>query len=197
AVLAAVAADEQVALGVGRDAVVRLRPLEALSRSAPRADEVALGVELDDRRRRHTALGLRRVGRGVDFLRLERAGAAVDDVDVILGVDADADHVAVHPVIRQRLRPHRVDFEPRRLRAALGLRLGGALQRALREAERNEQRKQAGSYRDVTLHKRSSIRDAKVYYRGVSKKRVQPSAAILATLLSALFAPPGSILSRL
>src|SRR6185369_17423151 len=59
AVLAAVAADEQVALGVGRDAVVRLRPLEALSRSAPRADEVALGVELDDRRRRHTALGLR------------------------------------------------------------------------------------------------------------------------------------------
>ena len=34
---------------------------------------------------------------GVDFLRLERAGAAVDDVDVILGVDADADDVAVAP----------------------------------------------------------------------------------------------------
>ena len=210
--VAAVAADEQVALGIGRDAVVRLRPLEALARAAPRAHEVALGVELHDRRRRHAALGLRRVGCGVDFLRLERAGAAVDDVDVILGVDADADHVAVHPVVRQRLGPHRVDFEPRRLHGALGLGRRRALEHALRESERNEQRHHTGSYRDVTLHTRSSIRDAKVYYSGVSKKRVhgswlrahgigsmadrpstiaishQPSAMIRAALLAALFA---------
>ena len=42
----------------------------------------------------------------------------MDDPDVILGVDRQADRRAHHPVIGQRLRPERIDFEDRRLRLA-------------------------------------------------------------------------------
>ena len=63
AVVGAVAADEQVALAVGRDAVVRLGPLVALAGTAPRAHEVAFGDRTRDRRRRHAALGRGRIRR--------------------------------------------------------------------------------------------------------------------------------------
>src|SRR6185503_2271496 len=144
AVVAAVAANPDVALRVRRDAVVRFRPFirRARLRAAPRAHQVAFLIELEHRRRGQAALGLGRVGEGVNLLRLERAGAAMNDVDVILLVDADADDVAHHPVIRERLRPHRVDFEARRLRAGLGLGGRGLLEHLLRDAKRGEQHEQ-------------------------------------------------------
>ena len=43
----------------------------------------------------------------------------MDDPDVIVGVDPDADGLAEHPVIRQRLGPQRIHFEARRLHAPL------------------------------------------------------------------------------
>src|SRR5207244_109857 len=141
---------EQVALAVGRDPVVRLGPLEALAGAAPRLHEVALGIELEDRRRGNAALGRRRILRRVDFLRLERAGAAMNDVDVIVLVDADADDVAEDPVIGHRLGPHRIDFEARRLGAAFRLSLGRSLQNALTDGEHGQQREHARSDRDVT-----------------------------------------------
>ena len=115
-VLAAVAADPDVALVVDRDAVVRLRPLVALARPAPVADEVARGIELEDRRRLRAARRGRRI--------LVRGG--------FVGVDASRRDgrsrrdparrrrrrsSAEDPVVRQRLRPERIDFEPRRLTA--------------------------------------------------------------------------------
>ena len=39
---------------------------------------------------------------------------AVDDPDVVARVDRDADRRAEHPVVRQRLRPERIDLEARR-----------------------------------------------------------------------------------
>src|SRR6185503_9965507 len=84
----------------------------------------------------------RRVGGRVDFLRLERAGAAMNDVNVILLVDADADDVAHHPVIGQRLRPHRIDLEPWCLDGSLGLSGRGLLEHLLRDAEPGEQHEQ-------------------------------------------------------
>ena len=60
----------------------------------------------------------------------------MDDEDVILRVDADADHGAEHPVVRQRLRPHRVDLETRRLHGLPR----GALQRGLSNAESDNAR---------------------------------------------------------
>ena len=38
----------------------------------------------------------------------------MDDPDVILRVDGDADRLPENPVIRQRLRPEGIDFEARR-----------------------------------------------------------------------------------
>ena len=52
----------------------------------------------------------------------------MDDPDVILGVDAEADRLAEHPVVGQRLRPERIDFEARRLDRAAVLRGGHALE---------------------------------------------------------------------
>ena len=39
----------------------------------------------------------------------------MDDEDVIPRIDADADHRAKDPVIGERLGPHRIDLEARRL----------------------------------------------------------------------------------
>src|SRR5205085_7243340 len=59
AIVAAVAANPDVALLVDRDPVVRLRPLEVLSRrrSAPRFHEIAGLIEGEHRRRALAAFG--------------------------------------------------------------------------------------------------------------------------------------------
>ena len=58
------------------------------------------------------------------------------DPDVILGVDAEADHLAEDPVVRQRLGPERIDFEPRRLERAPVLRARPSLEHVAGDAER-------------------------------------------------------------
>src|SRR5919197_797082 len=64
----------------------------------------------------------------------------MNDVDMIAGVDADPDRHAEDPVIRQRLRPHRIDLEARRHRLAVGLRLSRSFQQVLADAEPDHQR---------------------------------------------------------
>ena len=108
-----VSPNPDVAFVVDGDPVVRLRPVIAGSRTAPVAGQIAVAVKLQHRRRRCAALGDPRCGGGVDLARLERSGA-VNDPDVIGAVDRDADRLPENPVIRQRLRPQRIDFEPRR-----------------------------------------------------------------------------------
>ena len=149
-VIGAVAADPDDPLGVDDDAVVGLRPLEARPRAAPGVHHVALLVELDDRRRRQTAIGRRRVGRRVDFLSVERARAAVNDPDVILRIDADADDVPKQPVVGQRFGPHRIDFESRRLHAFFGG--GRPVEHGLGEAENHEDNKHGGADRQIAFH---------------------------------------------
>jgi len=56
-VAGAVAADPDHAFGIDDDAVIRLRPFEALARAAPRVHNVALLIELDDGWRRNAAVG--------------------------------------------------------------------------------------------------------------------------------------------
>src|SRR5207248_3495126 len=118
---AAVPANPDVAFVVDGDAVIRVGPVVALARSTPVADQVAGGVELENRRRRSAALRGRRRGRGVDLAGLE-GSRAMDDPHVILCVDRNADRLTENPFVRQRLRPQRIDFEARRLeRLWLGL----------------------------------------------------------------------------
>jgi len=93
--------------------------------------------EFQDRRRTGAAFG------GLQFRALlligERRGAAVNDPDMIVGIDKDADGLSEHPMIGHRLRPHRIDFEARRLHC--GLRGGGCLvEHRLADAERRKDR---------------------------------------------------------
>ena len=61
----------------------------------------------------------------------------MDDPDNVLFVDPDADGLPQHPVVRQRLRPKRVDLETWRLNAPL---LGNSLlEHRLRDSEGDEQ----------------------------------------------------------
>src|ERR1044071_5608075 len=72
--------------------MVRRRPLVAVAVfSAPMAEQVALLIELHDRRRLLAARAGLLVGGG--FHRIERI-RSVDDPDVILGVDGDANRLA-------------------------------------------------------------------------------------------------------
>ncbi len=113
-ILVAVAANPHVVLVVDEDAVVRGRPLVAGGGTAPVPDEVACGVELEDRRCLGTARPGRRILVGGGFGGRERV-VAVHDPDMILGVDAEPDHLAEHPVVRQGFGPERIDLELRRL----------------------------------------------------------------------------------
>src|SRR5204863_9061828 len=110
---ASIAADPHVALVIDRDPVVVERPVVTLAGSAPMPDQIAILVELENGWRRSAALCSGRVGGGVYFSRFERAGS-MDDPDVILRIDRYANGLAEDPVVRQRLRPQRVDFKPRR-----------------------------------------------------------------------------------
>ena len=110
----AVAADPHIALVIDGDAVVRIRPIVALARAAPVADEVALLVELQNGRSRNAALRSGWLGGGVDFHRLVGV-RAVNNPDVVLGIHGDPDGHALNPMVGKRLGPQRIDFEARRL----------------------------------------------------------------------------------
>src|SRR4030095_5601422 len=108
---------------------------------------------------------------GVDFLRLERAGAAGNDVEGILRGDADAEDVAHHPVVGQRFWPHRIDLEARRLDGGLGLCGRGLLEQLLRDAETREQYEQQQPDEKITSppHASTSIRKERQYTTGVPR----------------------------
>jgi hypothetical protein len=144
-----VAADPDVASIVHGDAVVRVRPVIAGPRSAPVADQVSGGIELEDRRRRRAALGGGRIGRRVDLARLERTGA-VDDPHVVLRVHRDADRLAENPLVRQRPGPERIDFETRRLRAR-GLHRS-PIREPRADTERDDADEQHAPSPQVTVH---------------------------------------------
>src|SRR5205807_7121313 len=61
---AAIAADPDVPFVIDGDAMVRLRPVVALTGSAPMPNQIAILVKLENRRRRGAALRARRVCRG-------------------------------------------------------------------------------------------------------------------------------------
>jgi hypothetical protein len=69
------------------------------------------------------------------FTGFERAGA-VDDPDVVFGVDGKSDGLAEDPVVGKRLGPERVDFEARRHNAG-GLDHGTAVEQGGAGGERH------------------------------------------------------------
>ena len=134
----AVSADPHVVLVVDRDAVVRVGPHVSVARSAPRLHEIARGIELENRWRGPTAFTDGRIGVGADFGALVQRGvAAMDDEDVVLRIHANTDGGAEYPVVGERLGPHGVDLELRRLH---GLRLRRCLEHRLSSTEGGDQR---------------------------------------------------------
>ena len=90
--------DPDIALIVDYDAVVRIRPIVALPRTAPVPDEIALLIELRNGWSRKAAFRGRRILSRLDFLGVERAGA-MDNPDVVVGIDRYADRLAEQPVV--------------------------------------------------------------------------------------------------
>ena len=108
-----VSADPNVALVIHRDPVVRFRPIVAGTGAAPMPDQIAIFVEFENRRRGLAALRSRRIGLHVGFFRIQRP-AAVDNPNMVLGVNRHADSHAEQPVVGQRLWPHGIHFKPGR-----------------------------------------------------------------------------------
>ena len=108
----AVAADPDVAFVINGDSMIRLRPLIARAGAAPVSDEISRLIELKDRRSLGAARARRRVLVGAGFAGRKRVWA-MDNPDVILCVDRYPDSHSDVPVIRQRLRPQRIDFKSR------------------------------------------------------------------------------------
>ncbi len=119
----AVPADPDVALGIDPDAVFARRPVIALTRSAPPVDQVAVRREFEDGRRRHAALRARRNLRRAGFVDRQRA-RSLQHPDVVVRVDRDAADLADEPVVRQLLRPGRIDLVLRHPCGGTRLRVG-------------------------------------------------------------------------
>src|SRR5206468_3975958 len=130
------AADPDIALVVDVNAMVRLRPLIALTRATPGADQAAILIVDQDRRGGAAALRDRRIELGAALVVVQAAGAAMNDPDVILLVDPCADRPAQEPVVGNRLRPERIDLVDGR-RYARALRIGVLLQQRLADAKRD------------------------------------------------------------
>src|SRR5918993_5550816 len=101
------------------DAVLVLRPVVALAGATPGLDQLAVRIELQHRGRWHAAFR----ARGAEARRLLVVGERLWPLhhpDMVLSIDRDARRLPHDPVIRQRLRPARVDLELRRLRGWSG-----------------------------------------------------------------------------
>src|SRR5580765_1273127 len=100
----------------------------------------------------------------------------MDDPDVILGVDVDADAHALIPAVRHRLRERRIDFEARHLNVAAvrALRAGLLQEQRLTGAEDSEERHEDRTNQQVLFHAFLQVRlkpdttlthDASFYFR--------------------------------
>ncbi len=104
-------------------------------------------IELEDRRRTGAAFAL------IVLERLlvvgKRRGGTVDDPDVIIGIDPDADRRAQHPVVRKGLWPQRIDFEAGR-HVARRLRRDTFVERRLAKRKRAKECGKAGADKEIS-----------------------------------------------
>ena len=99
--------DEAVVIDV--DAMLLLEPGVAIARPAPGSQHLSICVQLQDGRRRHAAVGDRRLDGCANLLRRE-AGWHMDHPQVIVIVHEQSADVPQDPVVGQRGRPRGIDF---------------------------------------------------------------------------------------
>ncbi len=107
-----VAGEPDIAVVVDENAVLVLRPFIALARPAPVAQQIALDVEFQYRRRGLAAAARRRRLHRL-LLVVEQGARTMDDPDMIVLVDRDAGDLAENPIVGQRFWPERLDLEAR------------------------------------------------------------------------------------
>src|SRR5216684_805980 len=149
-VVVGIAADPDKTAFVDFDAVLASDPFIAFAGPAPRAQEIAVGVELQHRRRRHAAFRARRRQRCTLLVVGQRA-RAVDNPDMTLPVDGDAANLAENPVVGQWLWPGRIDREGRNLAG-----MSVAWQRG-RADQRGGGDEDGGGSGNAMLHRRHGI----------------------------------------
>src|SRR5215475_1193875 len=147
-VVRAVAADPDIAFVIYGDPVVRLRPFVSLSRTTPVPDQIAGLIEFENWRRLRAACAGLLIRGGL--IRRERVGP-MNDPYVVLSVNPHADGHSDVPVVRQRLRPHRVNLEPWRHDYGAALNVRHLLQRALTNEKRDKEREEGRADIDITL----------------------------------------------
>jgi hypothetical protein len=137
AVLCPGACDPDEALRVDNDGLQRGGPLFGLALLAPRAHDIAFLIELDQFGALDAAVEAA-VG-AAGFVRVRRRRAIQEPDVIVAGIDADAGDLLHAPLVRQPLRPERIDFEDGR--AALIHRLRGTCLRMQPQAGKdNDQR---------------------------------------------------------
>src|SRR5262249_16005285 len=122
-VTAGSAANPDVALEIDGETVLLIKPLVTGTTgiTAPVSQQISRLIEFEHCRRGTAAHRPWRIHLQLLEVVGERARSAVQPPDVILIVDADPAQAAEHPMIGQRFRPERIDFEPRRLNSGGGL----------------------------------------------------------------------------
>src|SRR5229473_2695005 len=100
--------DPNVSILVHINSVLVLRPIKSFARSAPGMEQVSLLVEFQHRRRSDAAHGTRRRKRSADFIRRVRGGP-LQNPDVVLPVHSQPADLPSDPVVRQLLRPERLN----------------------------------------------------------------------------------------
>src|SRR6266851_312312 len=148
---AAVPANPDVAFEVDRNSVVGIGPIVTLAGAAPVSNQVASLIEFENGRRGHAAIGAGRIRIAVGFLCFERA-PAMNNPDVVLRVHRYANRHSDHPMIRHRLRPHRVHLKHGRLDAG-GLHGGPLLQHDGTNREPGNQYENSRTNTEIALHK--------------------------------------------
>ena len=144
------------------------RPDISLRGAAPGVDQVAFGIELENRRCSRAAFPGRGFGIEAGFgTGGERWESTVDDEHVILRIDSHADGRAKDPVVRERFGPEGVHLEGRRIHR---LALGG-FQHGLANAECQNDRNQRSSenQRARVLHSTLLVAKSNPVPRGAGK----------------------------
>src|SRR4030088_1730782 len=111
-VVIGIAADPNKTSFVDLDAVLAPDPFIAFAGSAPRAQQIAVGIEFQHRWRRDAAFRTRRRQRRA-LLVVGQRTRPVDQPDMPLRIDGDAADLTENPVVRQWLWPGRIDRKGR------------------------------------------------------------------------------------
>src|SRR5690606_12148584 len=148
-----VTTDPDIAVGCNIDTVVGCRPGKAFAWATPSIDDIPFRIELDDWRGRSTAIADAHFQADLSEAAKHFVLIAVNNEDVITGVDVHTDGAAENPLVGQGFGPERVHFECRSHDSAARS-FSSLLEIGVANAERHKSDCKCGSCRilDMSCH---------------------------------------------